>query len=165
MRKLSAMGSIFKKYPLWMYTMQKKRFKHKRFDSIGDHKILWKSHKTEHFVIKRNTSVIKRNTFLESGLSNWSPETLLKNEGKKFLGAKWSSRSGNEDELKGKKYGYFLRGETSCSITAFFWFSQKVDKCPFYFTNFSIKTASTQKIEYTMTEPPENTLKLSSQIF
>ena len=110
MRKQSAMGSVFKKYPLWMYTMQKKRFKHKRCGSIGDHKIWWKSHKMEHFVIKRNTSVIKRNTFLESGLSNWSPETLLKNQGKKFWSAKWSARTGNEDELKEKKMWMLSKG-------------------------------------------------------
>ena len=123
----------------------KKRFKHKRCGSIGDHKIWWKSHKTEHFVIKRNTSVIKRNTFLESGLSNWSTETLLKNQGKKFWGAKWSARTGNEDELKEKKCGCFLRGETSRSITVIFWVSQKVEKCQFYFTHFSMKTASKKK--------------------
>ena len=99
----------------------------------------------EHFVIKRNTSVIKRNTFLESGLSNWSTETLLKNQGKKFWGAKWSARTGNEDELKEKKCGCFLRGETSHSITVIFWVSQKVEKCQFYFTHFSMKTASKKK--------------------
>ena len=44
-------------------------------------------------------------------------------------------------------------------------FSQYNKKCPFCFPNFSQKTWSAEKMEYTTTKPTENPLKLSSQIF
>ena len=59
-----------------------------------------------------------------------------------------------------------LLGEEIChSITAFFGFSQKVEKGPFCFANFSLKTALTDKMEYSTMKPMKNTSKLSSQIF
>ena len=61
--------------------------------------------------------------------------------------------------------GCLLGGEIRHWITAFFGFSQKVKKWPFCFANFSLKTASTDKMEYTTMKPMKNTSKLSSHIF
>ena len=61
--------------------------------------------------------------------------------------------------------GCLLAGEIRHWITAFFGFSQKVKKWPFCFANFSLKTASTDKMEYTTMKPMKNTSKLSSHIF
>ena len=44
-------------------------------------------------------------------------------------------------------------------------YSHNHKKCPFCFANFSKKTWSTEKIEYTTTKPTENPSKLSSQFF
>ena len=56
-----------------------------------------------------------------------------------------------------KQNGHFLRYSS--------WYLQKVEKCPICSVNFSVKTRSTEKIEYTTTKPTENTSELSSQIF
>ena len=47
----------------------------------------------------------------------------------------------------------------------FFSFFQKVEKWPFCFADFTMKTASPEKMEYTTRKPMENPTKLSTQIF
>ena len=44
-------------------------------------------------------------------------------------------------------------------------FSEKVEKWPFCFADFTMKTQFPEKMEYTMRKPMENATKLSTQIF
>ena len=50
-------------------------------------------------------------------------------------------------------------------MDTFYYIESSICLHPFCFANFSMKTRSTEKMEYTTTKPAENPSKLSSQIF
>ena len=57
------------------------------------------------------------------------------------------------------------QGNMQNEMDSFYYFESSIHFASIHFANFSMKTRSTEKMEYTTTKPTENPLKLSSQFF
>ena len=116
-------------------------------------------HKTDNFLVK----VI---SYVNIGFEmNSSLEILLLSPQSKFLGRKRTSRTGRQDGQK--KANFFLFQVVNFAVwkCPFLDFFENCQNRQFWSANFSMKTAPTEKTEYTTAKATENARKLSSQIF
>ena len=92
-------------------------------------------------------------------------EILVLSPRLKFGGPKRTSWTGQEDGWGKKQKNHFYGVNFAVRKRPFFDFFENLQDWRFSSGNFSVKTAPTEKMEYTTTKPTKNARKLSSQIF
>ena len=94
-----------------------------------------------------------------SVISPWKPSPRSK-----FGGQKRTSRTSQEDGRRKKWEKKYLRGEFCGTKSCFFCFFEIFQNWQFWSKNFAVKTAPTEKMEYTIMTATENPRNLSFQI-